>query len=87
MKHDRNVNVRLAALDALSRDMGDPAVRREILHALPEQTSPLMQVALVDLLVRMNDRESREVMGQMLNKSDLNPDVRKRITVGIQQIL
>ncbi|HEX7573498.1 MAG TPA: HEAT repeat domain-containing protein [Bacteroidota bacterium] len=87
MKHDRNVNVRLAALDALSRDLNSPAVRREIIHALPDQTSPLMQVALVELLVQINDRESRDVLQQALTKPDLHPDVRKRITQGIQQIL
>ncbi len=87
MKHDRNVNVRLAALDALSRDIGSSDVRREILHALPEQPSPVMQVALVDLLVQINDRESREVLQQALSAPDLHPDVRKRITQGIQQIL
>jgi hypothetical protein len=87
MKHDRNVNVRLAALDALSRDIGSPDVRREILYALPEQPSPVMQVALVDLLVQINDRESRDVLQQALTTPDLHPDVRKRITQGIQQIL
>jgi hypothetical protein len=87
MKHDRNVNVRLAALDALSRDISIPEVHREIIHALPEQASPLMQVALVDLLVQINDRESRDVLQQALTKPGLHPDVRKRITQGIQQIL
>jgi hypothetical protein len=60
MKHDRSVNVRLAALDALTRDIDNPGVRREIIHGLAEQTSPLMQIALVDVIVQMNDRESRE---------------------------
>ena len=46
-----------------------------------------MQVALVDLLVQINDRESREVLQQALTAPDLHPDVRKRITQGIQQIL
>ena len=87
MKHDRNVNVRLAALDALAKDISSPDVRREIIHALPEQASPLMQVALVDLLVQINDGESRDVLQQAMNKPNLHPDVLKRIKQGIQQIL
>ena len=87
MKHDRNVNVRLAALDALARDISSPDVRHEIIHALPGQASPLMQVALVDLLVQINDRESRDVLQQAMNKPNLHPDVLKRIKQGIQQIL
>ena len=87
MKHDPNVNVRLAALEALSRDMNTPSVRHEIIHALPEQSSPLMQIALADVLVRMNDSESRAALQQVLHKPDLLPDVRDRITQGIQLIL
>ena len=87
MKHDRNVNVRLAALDALTRDIGSTDVRREIIHTLPQQTSPLMQIALADVLVQLNDKDSREVLQQVLKKPDLHPAVRKRIMLGIQQIL
>ena len=87
MKHDRNVNVRLAALDALAKDISSPDVRHEIIHALPGEASPLMQVALVDLLVQINDRESRDVLQQAMNKPNLHPDVLKRIKQGIQQIL
>jgi anti-sigma factor ChrR (cupin superfamily) len=87
MKHDRNVNVRIAALDALSREIGTPDVRREVIHALPDQTSPLMQIALVDVLVQINDGESREVLQEVMKKPGLLPDVRKRMQQGIQQIL
>lgn len=87
MKHDRNVNVRLAALDALAREVGRPAVRTEIVHALPAQASPLMQIALVDLLVQINDGESRDVLKEMLRKPGLHPEVKKRIEMGIRQIL
>ncbi len=79
MMHDRNVNVRLAALDALTHDLKNPTVRDDVIHALPEQPSPLMQMALVDVLAQINDRESRQVLRQALDKGDLHPDVRKRI--------
>ena len=81
------MNVRLAALDALAREVGRPAVRSEIVHALPAQASPLMQIALVDLLVQINDGESRDVLKEMLRKPGLLPEVKKRIEMGIRQIL
>ena len=46
-----------------------------------------MQIALVDVLVQINDKDSRNVLQQALNKPDLHPAVRKRIMQGIQQIL
>ncbi len=87
MKHDRNVNVRLAALDALTKDLGSPSIRSEIIRAFPEQTSPLVQIALVDVLSQINDRESQTVLRQALEKPDLRPEVRKRIQQGLEQTL
>jgi hypothetical protein len=87
MNHDRNVNVRLAALNALSRDMENPPVQREIIRSFPGQSSPLMQLALVNLLVQINTPESREVLERALQKPHLQPDVQKRIKQSIQLFL
>ncbi|RPH37549.1 hypothetical protein EHM92_02400 [bacterium] len=87
MKYDRNVNVRLAALDVLARYANRPRVHQEIVRAFPAQASPLMQVALVDLLVQINDAESRAALQQALKTPDLNPVVQKRIKQGIQVML
>jgi hypothetical protein len=87
MKYDHNVNVRLAALEALSHDIGNATVRQEIIRALPDEKSPLMQLALADILVQINDSEARQALEQALGRSDLHPDVRKRIKQGIQLIL
>ena len=84
MKYDPNVNVRLAALDALTRDLNQPRVRQEIIRAFPTQVSPLMQAALVDVLVQMKDPESRSTLQQALKQPGLNPEVQKRIQQGIQ---
>jgi len=82
IKTDRSVNVRLAALDALSHDMADPAVRHEVIGALPAQSSPLMQIALIDLLVQLNDAESHEALNTMARRPGLAPEVRKRLEEG-----
>ncbi len=87
MNHDRNVNVRLAALNALSRDMDNPSVQREIIRSFPGQSSPLMQLALVNLLVQINTPESREVLEHALQRPHLQPDVQKRIKQSIQLFL
>ena len=84
MKYDPNVNVRLAALDALTRDLSQPRVRQEIIRSFPAQNSPLMQAALVDVLVQMHDPESRTVLQEALKKPGLNPSVQKRIKQGVQ---
>ncbi|HTY01322.1 MAG TPA: HEAT repeat domain-containing protein [Bacteroidota bacterium] len=87
MKHDRNVNVRLAALDALSKDLDNPSVRNEIIRSFPEQTSPLMQIALVDVLTSMNDSNAEAALQRALDRPDLRPEVRERIHQGLEHAL
>src|SRR5262249_20500772 len=55
VNHDANVNVRLAAVDALRRFAGRTEVRTGVTDALRRQESPLMQIALIDLIVEMGD--------------------------------
>ena len=43
-----------------------------------------MQAALVDVLVQLNDPQSRTVLQQALKKPGLNPQVEKRIKQGVQ---
>lgn len=57
MNEDSNANVRLAALEALSRFVNEPAVRREIINALPKQTDPVVQIAIIQLLVKIKETQ------------------------------
>lgn len=56
MNEDSNTNVRLAAVDALSRFYTDPVVRKEIIAALGKQKDPIVQIALIQLLVKMKEK-------------------------------
>ncbi len=56
MNEDSNTNVRLAAVDALSRFYNDPVVRKEIIAALGKQKDPIVQIALIQLLVKMKEK-------------------------------
>jgi hypothetical protein len=49
---DPNANVRLAALDALAKFADQPQVRKELAAALPHQTEPVVQIALIQWLVQ-----------------------------------
>jgi hypothetical protein len=56
VNHDSNVNVRLSAVDALQKFATDPEVARAMVNSIPGQDSPLVQIALVDMLVQLNAR-------------------------------
>jgi anti-sigma factor RsiW len=77
LRYDPSVDVRLAALDALSRHSAQPQVRSSVVNSLQEQQSPLVQVALIDQLVEWHDREARPHLEQLRESPNLNPAVRQ----------
>jgi HEAT repeat protein len=56
MNEDQSSNVRLAALDALAHFSQEPEVRKALVSSLSTQTDPLVQIALIQLLVRMKEK-------------------------------
>jgi hypothetical protein len=87
LRFDNNVDVRLAALDALSHDAARPEVRSELVDALQSQQSPLVQIALIDLLVDLQDKSAVPQFRKFLQDPKINPTVKKRVDWGIQQLL
>jgi hypothetical protein len=86
LKYDANVNVRLASIDALKRFAGDETVRRTAVETLPEQTSPLVQIALIDFIIEMNGRDAVATLRRLSMDSMVDEAVRARAIRGLQQL-
>jgi len=84
LNRDSNVNVRLAAVDALYLFYNQPVVKHGIIESLSKQTSPLIQVALIDLIIQMRERRAIESLKRLIEENTLNPDVKERAEEGIQ---
>jgi hypothetical protein len=65
LNHDDNLNVRLAALESLLRFKDQPGVRHALIDALSMQESPLLQVAIADVLVAIHEKGSLETMEKL----------------------
>lgn len=78
VNHDSNVNVRLSAVDALQKFAGDPEVVRAMVDAIPLQQSPLVQVALIDMLVQMNARGVAPAMARLAVDPQVDEVVQQR---------
>jgi HEAT repeat protein len=85
-RQDPNVNVRLAAVDGLSRYGSDPAVRRTLADGLVREESPLVQVALIEFLVNAHARDCALEMKQLAVSADAEPIVRQRAEWGLKQL-
>ena len=86
VNNDSNVNVRLAAIDALSKVSADPGVRTSLAQSLNGQQSPLVQAALIDYVVDAHDRKAVSALKQFAEKPDLNPLVRERADMAMRQL-
>jgi anti-sigma factor RsiW len=86
LRYDSSVDVRLAALDVLSRYGRRQDVRQGLVDALGTQQSPLVQVALIDVLVEMRNQNAVEELKKLQENPHLDPSVRKRVDWGIQQL-
>jgi hypothetical protein len=84
--HDSSVNVRLAAIDALSKADRSPAVLQSLTQSLPRQDSPMVQAALIDYLVDARDRRALGTLRQLAEQPDLNPAVLERTRFAVQEL-
>ncbi len=86
VNHDPNVNVRLAAVDAL-RNFTDSSVgRRGLVQALGKQNSPLVQIAILDQVVELHEKSASPAIQFLLSGQEVNPDVRQRAQWALKQL-
>jgi hypothetical protein len=86
LRYDASVDVRLAALDALSKHAAQPQVRRGVLDALQEQQSPLVQVALIDQLLEWKDPDVAKQLRNFEQTPNLNPTVKQRAEWAVSKL-
>ena len=86
LNNDSNVNVRLVTLEALAELADDARVREGLVHSLTRQESPLVQVALADVMVQLQERKSIKPLRQLLHQDGLNDLVKSKIEQTIKDL-
>jgi len=87
LENDTNVNVRLSAVDALYLFSENPIVKQGLIKTLPGQDSPLVQIALMDLLVHIREKKAAKALKELIKRGDLNPSVRQKAQSSIQKLI
>ena len=86
VNHDANVNVRLAAVDALRRFSASPETGRAALQSLSKQTTPIVQAALIDLLVDLKDPEAAPELRRLSGSETANEGVRQKAQWALERL-
>jgi Putative zinc-finger len=74
---DPSINVRLSAVEALAQHSDDSLVRAGVLSALPRESAPLVQVAMIELLAPWRDQAAKPVLEKLSRDEALDRNVRE----------
>ena len=83
---DRNVNVRLAAAQALSKYKDNKEISKEIVKSLEKQTEPLVQIMLINIAVETRDNEVGPELNKLIQRTDLMDEVKNYAKKGIKTL-
>jgi hypothetical protein len=87
LNKDENVNVRLAALEALKPYVGKSTVRLKLIESIGEQDSPLVQMALAELMVSIHEKKSVDALKELLGKESTPEEVKTKLTESIKILI
>ncbi|MFC0181161.1 HEAT repeat-containing protein [Pseudarcicella hirudinis] len=87
LNNDENVNVRLMTLEALVKLSGNPMVREGLVQSITRQESPLVQSAIADVMVKLQEKKSIKPLQKLLRKNDLNEMVKDKIRQSLNKLI
>lgn len=87
LNEDNNINVRLAAVEALQHYGQEATVRERLVKAISYQESPLVQVALAETMVALKEKSSINELEKIINNKQTPDPVKNKLKGCIQQII
>jgi hypothetical protein len=82
---DRVYSVRAAAIDAIGPQLGNAGVGDELMSLLAKADSPLVQLALVDLVLRHGNAQQLDQLVKLSEQGALHPDLVQHVNSAIRR--
>ncbi|MBI2511732.1 MAG: zf-HC2 domain-containing protein [Opitutae bacterium] len=73
---DPSVNVRLSAVEALAPHAQEDVVRAGLLAALPRESAPLVQLAMIELLANVREADAAPLFDRLMRDESADKNVR-----------
>ncbi|UJH89842.1 HEAT repeat domain-containing protein [Antarcticibacterium sp. 1MA-6-2] len=87
MLYDENKNVRLAAVEALAKFSTSEEVKDNLITALKTENDPVIQISLIQVLVKIQEKQAVEPMKNLLQKEETEPFVKDQIKALLPSIV
>ncbi|WP_419213430.1 HEAT repeat domain-containing protein [Maribacter sp. X9] len=79
MLHDENTNVRLNAVEALAKFSKSATVTSSFIEALGIEKDPNIQIMIIQILVKIQEKKAVRPMRQLMEQEDVQPFVKQQI--------
>jgi Fic family protein len=86
LNEDGNTNVRLAALEALSKFSNEDKVRKALIEALRKQKDPVVQIALIQLMVKMKENSIKNELKKIVDDQEVIQPVKDEAYSGLLKL-
>lgn len=83
---DPSVNVRLSAIEAMLHFSDKPKVRTLLIKALTYQESPIVQLSLAEVIIKLQENGPEEEIRKLLNSDQLHLEVKMHLKETLSQI-
>lgn len=87
LKTDESPNVRLASAEALKKFSSNKVVRAELVKAMETQDDPILQIALINLMVEIEEKSAVKQLRKWSESVEINEVVRKQADLGLQILI
>ena len=87
MNNDESPNVRVAAVEALSMFISQAAVRAEMVHSLGEQDNPMVQITMINLLMKAEEKSAIAPIGKIAGNENAPPEVRQTAKIALDTLI
>ena len=87
LNNDEDENVRLLTVEALTKFASNARVREGLVKSISTQTSPLLQVALADAMVKLQEKRSIKHFEKILKDQNTNSAVKEKLEKSIKILI
>ncbi|MBU8892248.1 MAG: HEAT repeat domain-containing protein [Bacteroidales bacterium] len=83
-RSDDNINVRMAAANALVKYSESEEIRDAFIEVLEKEEDPALQITLINLLTQMQESRAKKIFQEILNNDNTIPVVKEQVQEGLK---
>jgi hypothetical protein len=87
MQQDSNSNVRLTAVEALSKFTDSEIVKTSLIESLTKEKDPSIQIEIIQILVQIQEKRALTPMKKILENSESPDYLKTQVNIGIAKLI